>query len=102
MNNKKIRSNEKYKTKADEDTAAAVAASAADIVAKKRLMDIMEMPEWQPIGSPLLSDEEGLNRAYLSNEHIYYDGGDKLYIAGTNSMKDLFINDLTIPFRGLI
>ena len=39
------KSKSKSKTKADEDTAAAVAASAADIVAKKRLMDIMEMPE---------------------------------------------------------
>ena len=26
----------------------------------------------------------------------------QLYLAGTNSMKDPFINDLTIPFRGLI
>ena len=26
----------------------------------------------------------------------------KIYIAGTNSMYDLVINDLTIPFRGLI
>ena len=26
----------------------------------------------------------------------------KIYIAGTNSIKVLFINDLTIPFRGLI
>ena len=26
----------------------------------------------------------------------------KIYIAGTNYMYDLGINDLTIPFRGLI
>ena len=51
---------------------------------------------------PALSDEEGLNRAYSNNDNLYYDGNEHLYIAGTNSMKDLFINDLTIPFRGLI
>ena len=43
-----------------------------------------------------------MTRAYSSNENLYYDGNETLYIAGTNSIKDLFINDLTIPFRGLI
>ena len=38
------KSKTKSKTKEAEDTAAAIAASAASIKAKKRLMDIMEMP----------------------------------------------------------
>ena len=69
MNNKKIRSNEKYKTKAG---------GVAYVKAKKRLIEIMETtPLGQTIGSPLLSDEEGLNRAYSNNEHLYYDGDEK-------------------------
>ena len=70
--------------------------------AKKRLIEIVDIPLWQTTGSPLWSDEEGLTRAYSNNENLYYDCDEKLYIAGTNSIKDLFINDLTIPFRGLI
>ena len=47
----------------------------------------------------MLSDKECLNRPYTNNENLYYDGNDKLFIAGTNSIKDMFINDLTIPLR---
>ena len=47
----------------------------------------------------MLSDKECLNRPYTSNENLYHDGNDKLFIAGTNSIKDMFINDLTIPLR---
>jgi hypothetical protein len=39
--------------------------------------------------------------AYNNNQNLYYDGNKKLYIAGTNSIKDIVINDLTIPL-GLI
>jgi hypothetical protein len=35
--------------------------------------------------------------AYSNNQNLYYDGNTNLYIAGTNSIKDLVINDLTIP-----
>ena len=50
----------------------------------------------------ILSDKEGFDRPYTNNANIYYDGNDKLVIAGTSSIKDLVINGLTIPFRGLI
>jgi hypothetical protein len=66
------------------------------------LISTLNEAQWQTTGSLLLSDDEGLNRAYSNNQNIYYDGNEKLYIAGTNSIKDMFINDLTIPFRGLI
>jgi hypothetical protein len=65
------------------------------------LISTLNESQWQTTGS-LLSDDEGLNRAYSNNQNLYYDGHEKLYIAGTNSIKDMFINDLTIPFRGLI
>ena len=55
--------------------------------------------QWQTAGSPLLSDQEGLNRAYSNKQNLYYDGNEKLYIAGTNSIKDFFSNDLSIPLR---
>jgi hypothetical protein len=66
------------------------------------LISTLNEAQWQTTGSLLLSDDEGLNRAYRNNQNLYYDGNEKLYIAGTNSSKDMFINDLTIPFRGLI
>jgi hypothetical protein len=66
------------------------------------LISTLNESQWQTTGSPLLSDNEGLNRAYSNNQNLYYDGNEKLYIAGTNSIKDMVINDLTIPFRGLI
>ena len=53
------------------------AVAKAYIKAKQRWIDIMEMPVWQTIGSPLLSDEEVLNRAYSSNDNFYYDGDEK-------------------------
>jgi hypothetical protein len=64
------------------------------------LIKILNKSQWQTIGSPL-SDTEGLDMAYSNNQTLYYDGNHKLYIAGTNSIKDLVINDLTIPL-GLI
>ena len=66
------------------------------------LRNILNKPKWQTEGLPILSDKEGLDRAYKNNENLYYDGNEKLYIARTNSIKDLVINDLTIPFRGSI
>ena len=66
------------------------------------LRKILNKSKWQIDGLPKLSDKEGLDRAYTNNENLYYDGNENLYIAGTNSIKDLVINDLTIPFRGLI
>ena len=40
-----------------------------------------------------------MDRAYTNNQNLYYDGNEKLYIAGTSSIQDLIINDLTIPLR---
>ena len=60
---------------------------------------LLDKSKWQTEGLPILSDEEGLDRAYKNNENLYYDGNEKLYIAGTNSIKDVFINDLSIPLR---
>jgi hypothetical protein len=37
--------------------------------------------------------------AYSSHQHLYDDGNKTIYIAGANSIKDLAINDLTIPLR---
>jgi hypothetical protein len=37
--------------------------------------------------------------AYSSRRNIYYDGNKNFHIAGTNSIKDLVINDSTIPLR---
>ena len=65
-----------------------------------KLIKILNKSQWQKEGLPIY--KEGLDRAYNNNEKFYYDGNDKLFIAGTNSMKYLFINDLTMPFRGLI
>ena len=54
----------------------------------------------QTAGLQLLSDQEGLNRAYNNNHNISYDGNETyIYIAGSTYTKDLFINDLTIPLR---
>ena len=69
---------------------------------EEHLNKLLNKSKWQIAGLPTLSDKEGLDRAYNNNENLYYDGNEKLYIAGTNSIKDLVINDLTIPFRGLI
>ena len=55
--------------------------------------------QWQTAGLLLLSDQECLKRAYSNNQNIYYDGYQNIYIAGINSIKDVFINDLTIPLR---
>ena len=63
------------------------------------LLKIIRKSQWQTAGLPILSDKEGLDRAYNNNENIYYDGNEQLCIAGTTSIKDLFINDLTIPLR---
>ena len=65
-----LRSNQQYKT---------LAGGKAYVKAEKHLIDVMEMPLWQPIGSPLLADEEGLNRAYSNNQNLDYDG-DENYI----------------------
>jgi hypothetical protein len=35
--------------------------------------------------------------AYSNNQIVDYDGNQKIYITGTNSIKDLVINDLTLP-----
>ena len=68
----------------------------------RSLIATLNESRWQTAGSPLLSDQEGLNTAYSNKQNIYYAGDENKYIAGTNSIKDLFINDLTIPFRGWI
>jgi hypothetical protein len=39
--------------------------------------------------------------AYNNKQNLYYDGNKQIYIAGTNYIKDLVINDLTITL-GLI
>ena len=40
------------------------------IFAKKRLMEIMETPVWQTVGSPLVSHAEGLCRAHSNNQTL--------------------------------
>ena len=66
---------------------------------KENLIKLLNKSQWPTAGLPVLSDKEVLDRAYNNNENIYDDGDGKLYIAGINSIKDLFINDLTIPLR---
>ena len=39
----------------------------------------LNKPKWQTAGLPILSDKEGLDRAYNNNENVYYDGNEKLY-----------------------
>ena len=67
---------------------------------KRSLIKLLNQSQWQTIGS-LLSDKEGLDRAYTNNQNLRYDGNQKIYTAGTNSLKDFVINDLTIPLRVL-
>ena len=59
-----------------------------------KLNKILNKSKWQTAGLPILSDKEGLDRAYTKNETMYYDGDEKFHTAGINSIKDLFINDL--------
>ena len=66
---------------------------------KQEFIQILKKPLWQTARLPLLSDTEGLDRAYCNSQTICYDGNQTLYIAGANSTKYLFINDLTIPLR---
>ena len=66
---------------------------------KTSLINILNKSHWQTAGLPILSDKEGLDRAYTNNENMYYDGDENFHTAGINSIKDLFINDLTIPLR---
>ena len=63
------------------------------------LIQIIRKAQWHAAGLPILSDNEGLDRAYHNNENIYYDGDEQLYIAGTNSIKQIFTKQLTIPLR---
>ena len=62
-------------------------------------MKLLNTPQWQIAGLPILSDKEGLDRAYNNNANLYDDGNNNLCIAGTNSIQDLGINDLTMPLR---
>jgi hypothetical protein len=41
------------------------------------LIATLNEAQWQTTGSPLLSDNEGLDRAYSNNQNIYYDGNEK-------------------------
>ena len=66
---------------------------------KENLIKLLNKSQWQTAGLPVLSDKEVLDRAYNNNENMYDDGDGKLYIAGTNPITYLFINDLTIPLR---
>ena len=57
---------------------------------KRSLIKLLNQSQWQTIGS-LLSDKEGLDRAYTNNQNLRYDGNQKIYTAGTNSLKDLLL-----------
>ena len=45
----------------------------------KYLINIIRKSQWQAAVLPILSDNEGWDRAYTNNEHLYYDGA-KSYI----------------------
>ena len=43
---------------------------------KTSLINILNKSHWQTAGLPILSDKEGLDRAYTNNENLYYDGNE--------------------------
>jgi hypothetical protein len=40
------------------------------------MIKILNKSQWQTAGLPILSDKEGLDRAYTKNENVYYDGNE--------------------------
>ena len=52
---------------------------------------ILNEPFWQTIGSPLLSDEEGFNRAYSNSQNLYYDGNETYIQQGLILLKTFLL-----------
>ena len=44
---------------------------------KENLIQLLNKSQWQPAGLRILSDKEGLDRAYNNKENKYYDGNAK-------------------------
>ena len=49
---------------------------------KNEIIDILKKPVWRTVGSPLVSDQEGLDMAYSNNPNIYNDGTQKNIFSG--------------------